>query len=190
MRAEVYSLEFRRYSLPFRHAVRTAHGVWTRREGVIVRLADERGATGLGEAAPIPWFGTETADEAAAACERLGARVSREQIEALPERLGCLRFALAAAQAECAEGGDAEDGDAEGKECAVTNAGGDLASGREGGATPHASGKFDTTDDARGLTQGQALRDAYVAVAARLPAGRAAAESAARRAEAGFRTFK
>ncbi|WP_334319605.1 o-succinylbenzoate synthase [Termitidicoccus mucosus] len=136
-------MTFRRYSLPFRQPVRTAHGAWTRREGVIVRLSNERGSTGLGEAAPIPWFGTETADEAAAACERLGARVSREQIEAIPERLGCLKFALASARAECA-----------------------AADGVDAGP------------------------DDYLTVAALLPAGRAALEVAAQRAEAGFRTFK
>jgi O-succinylbenzoate synthase len=186
MNAEIYAMTFRRYSLPFRQPVRTAYGALARREGVMVRLSDERGATGLGEAAPIPWFGTETADEAAAACERLGARVSREQIDAIPERLGCLRFALASAQAECvAAGGGGAD------------AGADLASGREGKTTLHDSGKFDaagTADAARhkvaphGGASGEA--DAFVTVAALLPAGRAALEAAARRAEAGFRTFK
>ena len=64
-----YRLEFRRYLLPLRAAVRTAHGVWAQREGLLVRLAGEDGAVGFGEAAVIPWFGSETADEAEAAAD-------------------------------------------------------------------------------------------------------------------------
>lgn len=93
--------EFRRYRLPFRTVVRTAHGPWTEREGVIVRLGrDEgegRGAGGWGEAAPIPWFGSESVDEIEAACRELGERVDAARIASVPERLGCLRAAIAAA---------------------------------------------------------------------------------------------
>ena len=91
-------LAHRRYALPFRTPVRTAHGVWAEREGVMVRLTDEAGAAGYGEAAPIPWFGTETLDEIEAALVALGEWVTDEQLAAVPERLGCLRFALAAAR--------------------------------------------------------------------------------------------
>lgn len=91
-------LAYRTYSQPFRTPVRTAHGVWAEREGVLVRITDEMGATGYGEAAPIPWFGTETRDEITAALAALGEWVTEEQLAAVPERLGCLRFALAAAR--------------------------------------------------------------------------------------------
>lgn len=63
---------FRRYRLPLRVPVRTAHGVWTAREGVVVRLENEGGEVGLGEAAPIPEFGTESVDEVEAACREIG----------------------------------------------------------------------------------------------------------------------
>ncbi|MBM3856214.1 MAG: o-succinylbenzoate synthase, partial [Verrucomicrobia bacterium] len=53
-------LQYRRYRLPFHAPVRTAHGVWMQREGLLVRREDERGAVGYGEAAPLPDFGTET----------------------------------------------------------------------------------------------------------------------------------
>jgi O-succinylbenzoate synthase len=91
-----YLLAYRRYRLPLRIAVRTAHGVLVEREGVLVRLEDESGLMGWGEAAVLPWFGTETADEAVAACSVLGGRVTAEQLAAVPARLGCLRFALQA----------------------------------------------------------------------------------------------
>jgi O-succinylbenzoate synthase len=94
-----FHFEFRRYSLPFRQPVRTAHGVWTHRDGVIVRLEDGAGKRGYGEAAPIPWFRTETADEVEALCRELGNPVEAERLALVPERLGCLRGALASALA-------------------------------------------------------------------------------------------
>ncbi|MBS0633173.1 MAG: o-succinylbenzoate synthase [Verrucomicrobia bacterium] len=95
-----FLLQYRRYRLPFRAAVRTAHGVWAEREGLMVRLEDEKGAVGFGEAAPIPWFGTETVDEAEAVLRELGSEVSEEQMAAVPEKVGCLKHALAVARAE------------------------------------------------------------------------------------------
>lgn len=95
-------MQFRRYRLPFRTPVRTAHGWWAEREGVLVRLESETGVVGYGEAAPIPWFGTETVDEIETACRELGARVDVERLASVPLRLGCLRNALAVAAAETA----------------------------------------------------------------------------------------
>ena len=95
-----YLFQFRRYRLPLRAPVRTAHGVWTEREGVIVRVENEARAVGHGEAAVIPWFGTETADEAEAACRELGGKIDAGRIAAVPAKLGCLRNALAAAVGE------------------------------------------------------------------------------------------
>jgi len=89
-----YRLAYRRYRLPLRVAVRTAHGVLAERTGVLVRLEDEDGAMGYGEAAVLPWFGTETANEAAAACSVLGEQVTAEHLASVPARLRCLRFAL------------------------------------------------------------------------------------------------
>jgi O-succinylbenzoate synthase len=99
-----YRFQFRRYRLPFRQTVRTGHGIWSEREGVLVRLEDASeggtGAVGWGEAAPIPWFGTETVDEVEAACHTLGEWIEAEAMTAVPTALGCLRFALATAQRE------------------------------------------------------------------------------------------
>ncbi len=89
-----YRLTYRRYRLPLRVAVRTAHGVLVERTGVLVRLEGESGVVGCGEAAALPWFGTETADEVVAACSVLGERVTAEQLASVPARLRCLRFAL------------------------------------------------------------------------------------------------
>lgn len=93
--------QYRRYRLPFRTAVRTAHGPWAEREGVIVRIEEREGDghIGYGEAAPIPWFGTETADEVEAVCRDLGEWIEAARLDIVPVRLGCLRHALAAARA-------------------------------------------------------------------------------------------
>jgi len=92
-----YRLEFRRYRLPFRRAVRTAHGSWLEREGLVLKLEDEAGGAGFGEVAPIPWFGTETLAEAEALLVKLGDTLSAGCVEQIDERYGCLRFALASA---------------------------------------------------------------------------------------------
>lgn len=109
-----YRFSFRRYRLPLRAAVRTAHGGWTVRDGVIARLEHEAGGVGYGEAAVIPWFGTETADEVDAACRELGEKVDEERLASVPVRLGCLRNALTSARADIAEAG--EDQERRGKE--------------------------------------------------------------------------
>jgi O-succinylbenzoate synthase len=95
-----YVFQYRRYRLPFRAPVRTAHGPWSEREGIIVRLQNETGAVGLGEAAVIPWFGSETAAEAEAACRSLGKMVDDEWAASLPPNAVCVRNAIAAALAE------------------------------------------------------------------------------------------
>lgn len=97
-----FRLQFRRYQLPFRSPVRTAHGIWATREGVIVRLEDEAGRAGFGEAAPIPEFGTESLDEIEAGCRALGGAVDEHTAAAVPGQLGCLRSALAAARDDVA----------------------------------------------------------------------------------------
>lgn len=93
-----YAFQFKTYRLPLRAPLRTAHGAWTEREGIIVRLADETGRVGFGEIAPLPWFGTETLAEAEEICRKFGAAVDSEVLDAVPVRFGCVRFALAQAR--------------------------------------------------------------------------------------------
>lgn len=97
-----YRFQFRPYRLPFRQAVRTAHGLWTQREGVVVRLENlgADGGVGWGEAAPIPWFGTETAAAVEACCREIGEVCDAARLDAVPAGFGCLRHALAVARNE------------------------------------------------------------------------------------------
>ncbi len=99
-----WRFQFRRYRLPFRGAVNTAHGPWTEREGVIVRLENEDGRSGLGEAAPVAVFGMETADEVVEACAGLGEWMEEETLMERAARVACLRNAVTAARREIRDG--------------------------------------------------------------------------------------
>jgi len=95
----VYRFSHKTYRRPLSKPLRTAHGWWTEREGVIIRLEDENGRAGFGEIAPIPWFGTETQAEAEETCRKFGDKVDAGLLDAVPEAQGCVRFALAQARA-------------------------------------------------------------------------------------------
>lgn len=95
-----YSFAYQPYRRTFRQPVRTAHGVWTEREGIFVRITDAGGRAGYGEIAPLPDFGTETVAEAAEFCRRLGAEIDADVLAHVPGRLGCVRCALGFALAE------------------------------------------------------------------------------------------
>ena len=157
-----YRFEYRRYDLPLRVAVRTAHGIWTTRGGVMVRIENDQRIAGFGEAAPISWFGTETVDEIEDACRELGPMVDRERLLAVPERLGCLRNAIHAALNEI--------------------------DGRAPASALTTSGEPEAGADSR-RDHVPADPD-FRSIAALLPAGSAAIPEIALKAEAGFRIFK
>ncbi len=91
-------LEHRRHALPFRQPVRTGHGLWSERAGVLIRLTDADGRAGHGEAAPIPWFGTGDADGVEAALSSLGEWIDGDEVLArLPAGQPTLAFALRSA---------------------------------------------------------------------------------------------
>jgi len=86
------SFDFRPYRRLFRQAIRTSHGVWKYREGVILRLTDESGCVGFGEVAPLPWFGTETQDQALMFCQRLPSVLSTDNVFAILPTLPACKF--------------------------------------------------------------------------------------------------
>jgi len=111
-----YRLQFRPYALPFRAPVRTAHGLWKIREGLLVRLEDAAGGVGYGEVAPVPAFGPETVAEDAAMLRTLGESPDAARLSTVPVTLGCLRNGLRAASRtqqptkQAAKPGDGEGG--------------------------------------------------------------------------------
>jgi O-succinylbenzoate synthase len=95
-----FRLDWQRYARSFRQSLRTTHGVWDQREGLVVRLEAEQGAVGFGEIAPLPWFGSETLDAAIALCTRLstiGMGLTRQQLARIPDTLPACQFGLAIA---------------------------------------------------------------------------------------------
>lgn len=85
-----YRFAYRRYALPLRAPVRTAHGVMVQREGLLVRLEAEDGFVGLGEAAPLAGFGRETVEADEAWCRALGGTATSDELSHCPPELGCL----------------------------------------------------------------------------------------------------
>ncbi|WP_404421700.1 o-succinylbenzoate synthase [Nibricoccus sp. IMCC34717] len=89
-------LQHRTYIRPFRAAIRTGHGLWSHREGVLICLENEAGRTGFGEMAPIPGFGNESSVDLVARFGSLGEYATRDALaNAFPAGPG--RFAVDAA---------------------------------------------------------------------------------------------
>lgn len=86
------------YTRRFLHPLKTAHGIWKRREGILIKLESEKG-TGFGEIAPIPFFRTETVDEARSFLGSLDKIIEAENLQ-IPESLPCTAFALSSAIAQ------------------------------------------------------------------------------------------
>jgi O-succinylbenzoate synthase len=94
------------YRQPFRQPLRTRYGLWSTREGILIRLTDlETGQQGYGEVAPIPWLGSETLEEALAFCRQLPAELSEAQIKEIPAALPATRFGLECACLACRDPG-------------------------------------------------------------------------------------
>ena len=68
--------EFRPYRRPFRQTLRTSHGAWKHREGIILKFTDQQSRVGFGEVAPLPWFGTETQEQALSFCAQVPRQIS------------------------------------------------------------------------------------------------------------------
>ncbi|MBD2022141.1 o-succinylbenzoate synthase, partial [Leptolyngbya sp. FACHB-36] len=95
-----YSFQFSPYRRRFKRPLTTHHGVWSVREGVILRLASATGAIGWGEIAPVPWFGSETVEQALAFCCQLPTDLSESEILLVPDSLPACQFGLESAWEE------------------------------------------------------------------------------------------
>ena len=94
---DTYHHRYFPYHIPLRQPLHTAHGLWTHRQGIIVELTAASGALGRGEIAPLPWFGTESPEEAAAFCRHLGPVVNLKTLLNIPDSFPCCQFAFASA---------------------------------------------------------------------------------------------
>lgn len=94
-RARVAYAELRALSAPMAQPAGNAHRQWPQRAGLLLRLVDEEGAVGLGEAAPLPGYSADELADGAAHLRRVN--WSALDLE-LDEVGGLLGFAPATAR--------------------------------------------------------------------------------------------
>jgi O-succinylbenzoate synthase len=88
---------FQAYRRALRVPVRTSHGVWAVRDGVLVRLEDGEGRVTWSEIAPLERFGTETMAGAIAWCASVGATPTEDELRQVPRGLPCCAAAIGGA---------------------------------------------------------------------------------------------
>ena len=109
-----YSFHFTPYRYHFNQPLRTSHGIWRIREGIIITLGDGKNRIGKGEIAPIPWFGSETLEDALSFCQKLGNTVTEANIVNIQDSLPACQFAFESALGELgAEGAGGAGGERE-----------------------------------------------------------------------------
>ncbi|AMW29754.1 MULTISPECIES: o-succinylbenzoate synthase [Arthrospira] len=99
--------KFNKYSRRFKQPLKTHHGLWEVREGIIIELMDEKGKVGWGEIAPLSWFGSETLREAMDFCESLPGIITENLIFSIPMSLPACQFGLESALTQL-QGNDEE----------------------------------------------------------------------------------
>lgn len=92
------------YTRGFINPLKTGHGVWKEREGILIKLECEKGI-GFGEVAPVPFFQTEPLDEARKYIDSLEGSIDIDMdIDMgklkIPENLPCTTFAFSSAIAQ------------------------------------------------------------------------------------------
>jgi o-succinylbenzoate synthase len=92
-----YKFTYSLYHRPFRQPLKTSHGVWEIRSGIIITLTDDSGRSHQGEIAPIPWFGSESLDRATLYCQQLGDNITTNQIYRIPDTLPACQFGFGSA---------------------------------------------------------------------------------------------
>lgn len=97
--ASIARWEWRTYGRSLQPPLHTQHGLWQRREGIVLRLVDEQGRVGYGEIAPIPWFGSETIAQAIAFCQSLPAAIAHSHLPTIPDHLPACQFGFESAWA-------------------------------------------------------------------------------------------
>jgi len=85
------------YQRPFRQPLKTSHGVWEIRAGIIITLTDNLGRSHQGEIAPIPWFGSELIEQAISWCQQIGTNITTDRIYQIPDRLPACQFGFGSA---------------------------------------------------------------------------------------------
>lgn len=90
---------YQTYQHPFHPPLKTHYGVWSVRHGLIITLKDDSGNVGRGEIAPLPWFGSETWEQAQDYCQRLSPQLTDKDILSVPNDYPACQFAFGSAWA-------------------------------------------------------------------------------------------
>ncbi|MEA5496873.1 o-succinylbenzoate synthase [Limnoraphis robusta Tam1] len=93
----VYQFKFSPYCRQLKHPLKTHHGTWKTREGIIIRLTNEQGKIAWGEIAPLSWFGSETLQQALEFCQQLPQTLTLEDILEIPDNLPACQFGFESA---------------------------------------------------------------------------------------------
>jgi o-succinylbenzoate synthase len=89
--------QFDTYQRHFQQPLRTSHGKWHIREGIIIRLINRAGKVVQGEIAPLPWFGSETIEQALEFCQQRKGSINPAEIKLISDHLPCCQFAFESA---------------------------------------------------------------------------------------------
>jgi o-succinylbenzoate synthase len=92
-----YTFTYSIYQRPFRQSLKTSHGVWEIRAGIIIQLTDDLGIFHQGEIAPIEWFGSESIEQAILWCQQVGDNITTAQIYQIPDYLPACQFGFGSA---------------------------------------------------------------------------------------------
>ena len=96
MTAQTYALQVKPYRRQFCQPLKTHHGLWSFREGILVGLQQDK-VVGWGEIAPLPWFGTETLEDALNFCHQLPNVLTQQEIFTIPDRFPACQFGFGSA---------------------------------------------------------------------------------------------
>jgi O-succinylbenzoate synthase len=102
---EQVQFEFCPYARPFRQPIRTHHGHWSTRQGILLRLTQENGKRSYGEIAPLEWFGSESFAQALTYCQQLPQVITPAEILAIPARYPATQFGFSSAWQDLADPG-------------------------------------------------------------------------------------
>ena len=92
-----YQFSFFPYQRKFKIPLETRYGSWSVREGIILKLIKNEQHIGWGEIAPLPWFGSETLEQALDFCQSIGSRLTKELIDEIPDKLPACQFGFESA---------------------------------------------------------------------------------------------
>ncbi|MFK0734092.1 MAG: o-succinylbenzoate synthase [Gloeotrichia echinulata IR180] len=96
----LYRFDFQPYCRQFQQPLKTSHGIWEAREGIIIRLMAETGIVGFGEIAPLSWFGSESFPEALEFCGQLPSEITTDDVFAIPSKFPACQFGFESAWEE------------------------------------------------------------------------------------------